>query len=117
MAIWIFMYNVYFFLSCYANICFHGVDRRSNEDSVYNKDYFCCDCYEKIGTACVECDIGYTSSKGEPCEPCSGKRYGYRCADKCLLCTANQRCDHIHGCMNVSTTDSTQLSGSFNFEK
>ncbi|CAC5423006.1 unnamed protein product [Mytilus coruscus] len=41
-----------------------------------------------------ECDIGYTSSKGEPCEPCSGNRYGYRCADKCLLCTANQR--HAH---------------------
>ncbi|CAC5420919.1 unnamed protein product [Mytilus coruscus] len=57
-----------------------------------------------------ECTIGYTSSKGEPCTPCSGKKYGYQCADKCLFCTAYQRCDHIHGCINVTTKASTQLS-------
>ncbi|CAC5355456.1 unnamed protein product [Mytilus coruscus] len=99
--------HICIYLSCYANICFHDDNEGFNEDSVYNKDYFCCDYYERIGMACVECAIGYTSTKGKPCKPCSGKSYGYRCADTCNSCT---RCNHVHGCLHASTTDGEQLS-------
>ncbi|CAC5381666.1 unnamed protein product [Mytilus coruscus] len=56
-----------------------------NEDSVYNKDYFCCDYYERIGMACV------------------GKVYSNLKRKYC-------KCNHVHGCLHESTTDGEQLS-------
>ncbi|VDI75506.1 Hypothetical predicted protein [Mytilus galloprovincialis] len=51
-----------------------------------------------------ECEAGYTSSDGTQCEPCSDQSsYGIKCLSTCQ-CTNNQRCHHVVGCINVSST-------------
>ncbi|CAC5422993.1 MEGF10_11 [Mytilus coruscus] len=51
-----------------------------------------------------ECKIGYTSTKGGQCKPCSRDTFGHRCTEICLSCTEHERCDHIHGCTSPVTT-------------
>ncbi|XP_076072039.1 uncharacterized protein LOC143043743 [Mytilus galloprovincialis] len=65
---------------------------------------YCCDNFEDINNTCIECEIGYKTLKGKPCQPCSGGYYGRRCVESCK-CKQNERCDHVVGCLELSTID------------
>lgn len=38
----------------------------------------------------IECEIGYRTLRGKPCQPCSDGYYGRRCVESCK-CKQNER--------------------------
>ncbi|XP_071128026.1 uncharacterized protein [Mytilus edulis] len=64
--------------------------------------WFCCNNHEEMNGTCVECEIGYVSKDGFPCQPCSNGLWGRKCRDVCR-CQHNERCDIVYGCVEVTT--------------
>ncbi|XP_052089508.1 uncharacterized protein LOC127726241 [Mytilus californianus] len=74
--------------------------------------WFCCNNHEEKNGTCVECEIGYVSKDGYPCQPCSLGLWGRKCRDVCS-CLHNERCDIVDGCVEVTTVMSEKLYSTF----
>ncbi|XP_063415162.1 uncharacterized protein LOC134697066 [Mytilus trossulus] len=70
--------------------------------------WFCCNNHEEMNDTCVECEIGYVSKDGFPCQPCSLGLWGRKCRDICS-CQHNERCDIVYGCVEVTTVITDKL--------
>ncbi|XP_071177668.1 uncharacterized protein [Mytilus edulis] len=63
----------------------------------------CCYNYELISGNCESCQHGFIRPNGTSCVPCGENRFGRQCLQNCS-CSIFQRCDHVHGCVNITLT-------------
>ncbi|CAG2210043.1 unnamed protein product [Mytilus edulis] len=61
-------------------------------------------CYRKLQTLfchLIACQHGFIRPNGTSCVPCGENRFGRQCLQNCS-CSIFQRCDHVHGCVNIT---------------
>ncbi|XP_052078228.1 uncharacterized protein LOC127716148 isoform X4 [Mytilus californianus] len=64
---------------------------------------FCCNNSEEKDGKCIKCRVGFISIDGEPCKPCPYGSYDRKCYKICM-CTKNQRCNNVYGCIDIYHT-------------
>ncbi|XP_076071562.1 uncharacterized protein LOC143042942 [Mytilus galloprovincialis] len=103
MVIYIFV-GILGFVQC--DKCFDNLSNGVTES------WFCCNNHEEQNGTCVECETGYVSKDGFPCQPCSLGLWGRKCRDVCR-CHHNERCDIVYGCVEVSTVLPEKLDSTY----